>query len=70
MGLEEDEDEGGFVPHVSFRQPAGSSRYVALCRHCGHQEDAPHSLDVVERVDRLTRFLDAHRGCEPPVLDL
>lgn len=65
-GGEDDEEEGGFVPHVSFRQPVGSSRYVALCRHCGHAEETPHRLDVVERVGRLTRFLDDHRGCRPP----
>jgi hypothetical protein len=62
------DDEGGFVPHVSFRQAPGSSRYLALCRHCGDQAEAPHHLDVVARVSLMTRFLDDHRGCVPPPL--
>lgn len=65
----EDEADPGFVPHVSFRQPAGSSRYVALCRHCGTQRVAAHSLDVVTRVGVLTQFLDDHRGCTPALPD-
>jgi hypothetical protein len=69
MGVEDDEDEGAFVPHVSFRQPVGSNRYVALCRHCGEQAHAPHQMDVIERVAVLTRFLDDHRECSPPLPD-
>jgi len=68
VGDEDGFEEGHFVPHVSFRQAPGSNRYVALCRHCGAQDEAPHQMDILARVDRMTSFLDDHKPCRPEAL--